>query len=87
MVYQLACNLITVMGYGEILFGAALLFVAHRWVFLLNIMVLTLLLGYVALVEPAMFTMPFNPLTLNVALVGLSLVALIELKKQKKETG
>lgn len=84
LVYQVACNLITVMGYGEILFGVALLVVAHRWVFLLNIAVLTLLLGYVAVFEPAMFTMPFNPLTLNVALAGLSLVAIIELKKQQK---
>jgi uncharacterized membrane protein YphA (DoxX/SURF4 family) len=80
-VYQIACNLITYMGYGEILFGLGILILAKRWMFQLNIVVLVVLLGYVALVEPGMFTLPFNPLTLNAALVGLSLIALQEMKK------
>ncbi|HWQ26459.1 MAG TPA: DoxX-like family protein [Chlorobaculum sp.] len=80
-VYQIACNLITYMGFGEILFGLGILILAKRWMFQLNIVVLVVLLGYVALVEPGMFTLPFNPLTLNVALAGLSLVALQEMKK------
>jgi hypothetical protein len=82
-VYQIACNLITYMGYGEILFGLAILLLAKRWMFQFNIAVLVLLLGYVALIEPGMFTLPFNPLTLNAALVGLSLIALGEMKKNE----
>ncbi|NTU58435.1 MAG: hypothetical protein HGB00_05885 [Chlorobiaceae bacterium] len=84
-VFQIACNLITYMGYGEILFGMAILIVAKRWMFQLNIVVLVMLLGYVAFVEPSMFTLPFNPFTLNVSLIGLSLIALQDLKKNSRD--
>ena len=80
-VFRIACTLVTYMGYGEILFGAALLLVPGKWPFWLNISALLLLLGYVALVDPTMFTLPFNPLTLNVALIGLSVIALFEMRK------
>lgn len=80
-IYQVACSLITWMGYGEIVFGILLL-VAGRWAFRMNVLVLLLLLGWVAFVEPSMFTLPFNPLTLNLALIGLSLIALNDLKKE-----
>jgi hypothetical protein len=80
-VYRIACSLITYMGYGEILFGALLLLVGTTWMFRLNIAVLVVLLGWVAVVEPGMFTLPFNPLTLNASLIGLSLIALHETKK------
>ncbi|NTW51031.1 MAG: hypothetical protein HGB22_00380 [Chlorobiaceae bacterium] len=82
-IYEIACNLITYMGYGEIVFGLAILILAKRWMFQLNIVVLVVLLAYVGFVEPGMFTLPFNPLTLNAALVGLSLIALLEMKKNE----
>ncbi len=82
--YQWVCEAVFWMGIAEILFGL-LLFVASRaWVFWLNIIVLSGLLLFVALFEPAMFALPFNPLTLNVSLIALSLVALLELKKLKR---
>jgi hypothetical protein len=80
-VYRIACSLITWMGYGEVLFGIALLVTGARWMFGLNMAVLVMLLGWVAVVEPGLFTQPFNPLTLNASLVGLSLIAMHELKK------
>ena len=83
-VFQIACTLITYMGYGEIVFGLAILVLAKRWMFQLNIVALVLLSVYVAVVEPGMFTLPFNPLTLNAALVALSLIALQELNKNEK---
>ena len=61
-----------------------LLVASRAWVFWLNIIVLSGLLLFVALFEPAMFALPFNPLTLNVSLIALSLVALLELKKLKR---
>ncbi len=82
--YQWVCEAVFWMGIAEILFGL-LVFVASRaWVFWLNIIVLSGLLLFVALFEPAMFALPFNPLTLNVSLIALSLVALLELKKLKR---
>ncbi|NTV01450.1 MAG: hypothetical protein HGB04_01505 [Chlorobiaceae bacterium] len=82
-VYRIACELITWMGYGEVLFGLLLL-LAGRWLFGFNIAVLLLLLGWVAVVDPSMFTLPFNPLTLNVSLIGLSLIAMHELRRKEQ---
>ncbi len=79
-VYEYACQLVTSMGYGEILFGFFLLFTRRSWVFIANILILSMLLGYVALFQADLFTLPFNPLTLNVALIGLSLIAFLEIK-------
>lgn len=79
-VYRLACSMIVLMGYGELLFGAALLFFAWRWLYRLNIAALVLLVAYVAAVEPSLFFQPFNPATLSAALIALSLIALHELK-------
>ncbi len=82
-VYQWACEAVLWMGAAEILFGLFLLVAVWRWVFLLNIASLTGLLLFVALFEPEMFTLPFNPLTLNFSLIALSVIALQELKKLK----
>ncbi len=80
---ELACSLVVWMGYGEILFGFILLFTTRRWVFLMNISALLMLLGYVAVFEPALFTLPFNPLILNVSLIGMSVIAYSELGKNR----
>ncbi len=79
------CTAITWMGVGEIVFGLLLLFAIWNWVYWLNIGALAGLTIFVLLFEPYMFNLPFNPLTLNVSLIALSLVALLELKKLKKE--
>lgn len=76
---ELACTMILWMGFGEILFGIILLFTRRGWIFLLNVPVLLILLGYVAVFQPALFTLPFNPLVLNVSLIGMSFIAYSEL--------
>ncbi|KAA6232683.1 hypothetical protein FP507_06020 [Chlorobium phaeovibrioides] len=85
-VYRWACMAVSWMGVAEIMFGLLLLVSMRYWVFWFNMMALAGLLLFVALFEPAMLTLPFNPLTLNVALIALSLVALLELKKQKNNS-
>lgn len=80
---ELACSMVTWMGYGEIVFGIILLFTARGWIFLLNVLALILLLGYVVVFQPDLLTMPFNPLILNVSLIGISLIAYNELRKSK----
>ncbi len=80
---ELACSMIVWMGYGEIVFGLVLLFTTRSWVFLLNILALLILLGYVAVFEPDLFALPFNPLILNVSLIGMSLIAYSELRKNR----
>ncbi|MBZ4220360.1 MAG: DoxX-like family protein [Chlorobium sp.] len=82
-VYQIACLAVFWIGAAEILFGLLLLVAVWQWVFWLNMTALIGLLLFVALFEPAMFVLPFNPLTLNFSLIALSVIALIELKKFK----
>jgi hypothetical protein len=84
-VYRWACEAVTWMGAGEIVFGFLLFAAVWSWVYWLNIAALTALTLFVLLFERDMFTLPFNPLTLNVALIALSLVAIVELKKNRKE--
>ncbi|MBM3422109.1 MAG: DoxX-like family protein [Chlorobi bacterium] len=83
-VYEWACMAVGWMGAGEIIFGLILLFTRRIWVYRFNIVALTALLVYVLIFEPDLFTEPFNPLTLNVSLIGLSLIAILELKKLKE---
>ncbi len=85
-VYQWACEAVLWIGAAEILFGLFLLVARSQWAFVLNIAALTGLLLFVALFEPEMFTLPFNPLTLNFSLLALSVIALLELKKIKHLT-
>ena len=85
-VYQWVCEAIFWIGAGEIAFGLLLLFAKGSWILWLNIVALTGLLLFVLLFEPAMFTLPFNPLTLNISLIVLSVIALIEIQKNKTLT-
>jgi uncharacterized membrane protein len=82
-VYQWTCEAVLWIGIAEILFGLFLLLARWRLVFWLNVVALIGLLCFVALFEPTMFTLPFNPLTLNVALIALSVIAAGELKKSQ----
>jgi len=84
-VYQWACEAVVWIGAGEIVFGLLLIVAAWTWVFWLNAAALIGLLLFVVLFEPAMFTLPFNPLTLNLSLIALSLIAIIEIKKTKTD--
>lgn len=67
--------LCSVMGYGEILFGILLLLTPWRWPFVLNMLSMLGLFAYVSLTEPYLLVQPFNPVTLNVAVIALSFIA------------
>ncbi len=84
-VYQWACEALLWMGAAEILFGLFLLVARWSWVFWLNVAALVGLLCFVALFEPTMFLLPFNPLTLNVSLIALSVIAVLELKNNNPD--
>jgi len=73
----------SVMGYGEMLFGLLLLLSPWRWPFVLNIVAMLGLFGYVSLTEPSLLVQPFNPVTLNVALIALSTASLLSMGKHK----
>ena len=72
-------------GVGEVIFGL-LFFVLYRnkVMVLLNVIGLTGLLAFVALMQPQLLIEAFNPVTTNIALFGFSLILLLELKSESK---
>ncbi len=60
-------------GLGEIAFGLLMLLAWNvRWLFLLNILVMLLALGAVAVQSPLYLRAAFNPVTLNIAVAALA---------------
>jgi len=72
-------------GVGEVIFGL-LFFVLYRskTIVLLNIIGLTALLGFVALMQPQVLIEAFNPVTTNIALIVFSFILLAESKNDVK---
>jgi hypothetical protein len=72
-------------GVGEVIFGI-LFFVYYRSkaIILLNIIGLTGLLGFVAVMQPHLLIEAFNPVTTNIALIGFSFILLFELNNELK---
>lgn len=72
-------------GVGEVVFGI-LFFVLYRSkaIVLLNIIGLTGLLGFVAIMQPHVLIEAFNPVTTNLALIGFSFILLLELNNESK---
>ena len=75
-------------GVGEVIFGVVF-FVLYRSkiIVLLNIIALTGLLFFVALLQPQLLIEAFNPVTTNIALIALSFILLTELKNELKKEG
>jgi hypothetical protein len=72
-------------GVGEVILGVVF-FVLYRSkiIVLLNIIALTGLLFFVALLQPQLLIEAFNPVTTNIALIALSFILLTELKNELK---
>ena len=72
-------------GVGEVIFGI-LLFVFYRskLLVLVNIVGLTGLLGFVAIMEPQVLIEAFNPVTTNIALIGFSVILLLESQNESE---
>ena len=72
----------TAAGIGEVLFGLALLvFWRARWMLAIQIPLLIGLLAPIALTRPALFTQPFQPLTLNLLMIVLALCGFLTSKE------
>jgi hypothetical protein len=71
-------SLIPVIGLVEIGIGAcAILSWRSRWFFLLNILAMAAALADVAITSPSYLVAAFNPVTLNLAVIALSLIGYI----------
>jgi len=73
-------------GVGEVIFGVLFfLFYCNKAMVLLNILGLTGLLIFVAVLQPQLLIEAFNPVTTNITLIGFSLILLVELKNEHKK--
>ena len=82
------------IGVLEIVYGLVILFLVRaKWVLKLNIVVLGVLTVGAFISTPVLFIEPFNPVAINVAMIGLAGIALIAMRdlptakmcKRKKE--
>jgi len=70
-------------GVGEVIFGILFfIFYRNKTLVLLNIIGLAGLLCFVAILQPQLLIEAFNPVTTNIALIGFSLILLVELKNE-----
>jgi len=70
-------------GVGEVIFGIVFfVFYRNKAIVLLNIVGLTGLLGFVAILQPQLLIEAFNPVTTNLTLIALSFIILSELKRE-----
>jgi hypothetical protein len=75
---HLSMRLVPVMGLIEIAIAAfAILSWRKRSFFVFNILAMAAALANVALMSPSYLVAPFNPVTLNLAMIGLSVVGYI----------
>jgi len=70
-------------GVGEVIFGIVFfVFYRNKAIVILNIVGLTGLLGFVAILQPQLLIEAFNPVTTNLTLIALSFIILSELKRE-----
>ncbi|MGB2742714.1 MAG: DoxX-like family protein [Cognaticolwellia sp.] len=75
-------------GVGEVIFGLVFfVFYRSKIIILLNILGLTGLLVFVALLQPHLLIEAFNPVTTNIALIAFSFILLLEIKNETKLAG
>lgn len=70
-------NLLTIIGIAEIAFGVALIFIHRKVLQYLNILGLCLLTVGAIFSDLMIFTLPFNPFSLNISMVALSIIAIL----------
>src|SRR5688572_11160933 len=73
-------QVITFIGWAEIIFGLVIIFVHRRSVHYINIILLLLLSIAALFSDPAIFTFPFNPFSLNLSMIALSVIAILNLE-------
>jgi hypothetical protein len=73
-----------VIGIFEILFGLLLLFWNKKALHLANLFILILLLISAAYIDIRIFSFPFNPFSLNISMMALSIIAIINFKNLPK---
>ena len=70
-------NILTIIGIVEIAFGIALILIQRKTLQYLNILGLLILTFGAIFNDLMIFTLPFNPFSLNIAMIALSIIAIL----------
>ncbi len=68
---------LTIIGIAEIVFGIALIFIHKKTIHYMNILGLLFLAVGAIFSNLMIFTLPFNPFSLNISMIALSIIALL----------
>ena len=77
-------NILTIIGIAEIAFGVALIFIHRKVIQYLNILGLCLLTVGAIFSDLMIFTLPFNPFSLNISMIALSIIAILNFSNLPK---
>lgn len=77
-------TILTFIGFAEIIFGFLILFVHKKIVHIANVVALLLLTVAAMFSNSTILTLPFNPFSLNTAMIALSFISVIHLKHLPK---
>lgn len=70
-------NILTIIGIVEIAFGIALILIQRKPLQYLNILALLFLTFGAIFSDLMVFTLPFNPFSLNISMIALSVIAIL----------
>jgi hypothetical protein len=73
-------NVLTFIGWAEILFGLIILFVHKKSIHIINIIALLLLSAAALFSNAKIFTFPFNPFSLNISMIAISIIAILNIR-------
>ncbi len=73
-------NILTFIGWAEIIFGIIILIVQKKSVHIINIVALLLLSAAAIFSNAIIFTFPFNPFSLNISMIAISMIAILNIR-------
>jgi len=75
---------LNIIGWLEILFGILIIFVQRKSIHIINIVALLLLLVSAFVSNRIIFTFPFNPFTLTLSMITISIIAILHFENLPK---
>lgn len=72
-------NVLIFIGWAEMLFGLIILFVHKKSIHIINMIALLLLSAAALFSNATIFTFPFNPFSLNISMIAISMIAILNL--------
>ena len=73
-------SVLTFTGWTEILFGLTIFFVHKKSIHTINIIALLLLSAAAIFSNAIIFTFPFNPFSLNISMIVISMIAILNIR-------